>query len=139
MDRATLERYRFIRMEIDQLKEEIKNLRDDLAAPAAQRMTGMPMTHGGISDPTGNGATELADLCNLYQQKLEERCAQQKEIEDAIEQLDDELRTLIRYRYIDGYKWEDICDLMKDKYGPMDLCTAHRRHRKALDKLAEIA
>ncbi len=140
MDRATLERYKQNRREILQLAEEIKNLRGELAAPAAQKMTGMPITRGGVSDPTGNGAAALTDLCNLYQQRIKDLCAQQAEIESVISQLDGELRTIIRYRYILGYKWETICSkLGSEEYGPMEWTTVHRKHRKALKKLAEIA
>lgn len=139
MDRATLEKYKHNRKEILQLAEEIKNLCGDLAAPAVQKMTGMPITRGGVSDPTGNGATTLADLCNFYQQRIKELWAQQLEIEKAIDKLDGDLKIIIRYRYISGYKWEDICERMADEDGPMDAVTVHRRHRKALEKLAEIA
>lgn len=140
MDKSTLSKYQQNRQEIIQLAEEIRVLRESLSAPGIQRMTGMPSTHTGISDPTGNGAAAISDLCDLYQKRLHELCAQQIEIEAALKQLDGELRTIIRYRYICGYKWETICNkLGSEQYGPMDWTTVHRKHRKALQQLAEIA
>ena len=140
MDRATLDNYKQNRKEILQLAEEIRTLRGELEAPTVQQMTGMPITRGGISDPTGNGTAALADLCDIYQRRLKELCAQQAEIEAAINQLDGDLRTIIRYRYILGYKWETICSkLGTEEYGPMEWTTVHRKHRKALNKLSEIA
>ena len=139
MDKSTLSKYQQNRREVIQLAEEIKDLRGTLSAPGTQRMSGMPTTHTGVSDPTGNGAAAIADLCDLYQNRILELCAQQIEIENALKQLDGELRTIIRYRYICGYKWETICSkLGSEEYGPMDWTTVHRKHRKALRKLAEI-
>lgn len=140
MDKNTLSKYQQNRKEILQLAEEIQELWEILSAPGTQRMTGMPSTHTGISDPTGNGAAAIKDLCDLYQKRILELCAAQIEIEAALKQLDGELRTIIRYRYIRGYKWETICNkLGSEEYGPMDWTTVHRKHRKALRKLAEIA
>lgn len=140
MDKSTLSNYQQNRQEIMQLAEEIKVLQEALSAPATQRMTGMPSNHSGVSDPTGNGVAVITDLCDLYQKRLLELCAQQMEIEAALKQLDGELRTIIRYRYICGYKWETICNLLgSERYGPMDWTTVHRKHRKALQQLAEIA
>ena len=140
MDKSTLSKYQQNRQEIIQLAEEIKMLRERLGAPGTQRMTGMPSTHTGVGDPTGNGAAVLVDLCDLYQERIFKLCVQQMEIENALKQLDGELRTIIRYRYICGYKWETICNkLGSEEYGPMDWTTVHRKHRKALQQLAEIA
>jgi DNA-directed RNA polymerase specialized sigma24 family protein len=140
MDKSTLLKYQQNRKEIMQLAEEIQELWGVLSAPGTQRMTGMPSAHTGISDPTGNGAAAIKDLCDLYQKRILELCAAQIEIENALKQLDGELRTIIRYRYIRGYKWETICNkLGSEEYGPMDWTTVHRKHRKALRKLAEVA
>ena len=133
MDRETLEQYRKNRKEILQLREEIEALQSKLSAPSTANYSGMPGGRGGAGDPVGNGVAALDALCTRYRKKLAELCAEQEEIENAIDGLDKELRTIMRYRYIAGYKWETICSLMgSEKYGPMDWMAVHRRHRKAL-------
>lgn len=139
MDRETLAQYQKNRKEIIQLREEIETLQSKLTAPGIAKYSGMPGGHGGAGDPIGNGVATLEALCSRYQRKLTELCAQQEEIENAIDALDKELRTIMRYRYISGYKWETICNLMgSEKYGPMDWMTVHRRHRKALEILGDL-
>ena len=137
MDRETLSRYKSRKKEIDQLEEQIAALNSKLTAPGIAKYSGMPRGAGGVSDPTGDGVGALDALCRRYMRKLKELCDQQQEVEDAIGTLnDEELRTIMRYRYISGYKWETICNLMgSEEYGPMDWMTVHRRHRKALEIL----
>ena len=138
MDRETLEQYQKNRKEIVQLREEIEALQFKLTAPGISKYSGSPGGHGGAGDPIGTGVAALEALCSRYDRKLKELCAQQAEIEGALDSLDKELRTIMRYRYISGYKWETICNLMgSEKYGPMDWMSVHRRHRKALAILAE--
>lgn len=132
MDRVTLDKYKNNRREIIQLREEIDALENKLSAPGIAKYNSSPAAHGGPGDPVGNGVAALDALRSRYNRKLDELCQQQEEIEAAIDQLDDELRTIMRYRYILGYKWEAICDRMENEKGPMDWSTVHRRHRKAL-------
>lgn len=132
MDRATLDKYKNNRREIIQLREEIDALANKLCAPSIAKYGGEPSAHGGPGDPVGNGVAALDALRSRYTRKLDELCQQQEEIEAAIDLLGDELRTIMRYRYILGYKWEAICDRMANDKGPMDWATIHRRHRKAL-------
>jgi len=133
MDRETLEQYSKNRKEIIQLREEVEILQSKLTAPGIAKYSGTPGGRGGAGDPIGNGVAALEALCTRYNRKILELCAQQEEIELALDSLDKELRTIMRYRYILGYKWETICNLMgSEKYGPMDWMAVHRRHRKAL-------
>lgn len=133
MDKATLTQYKNNRLEIIQLREEIDALVNKLSAPGIAKYNSDPSGGGGPGDPVGNGVAALDALRARYEQKLDELCRQQEEIEAAIDQLDNELRTIMRYRYILGYKWEAICDRMANDEGPMDWTTIHRKHRKALE------
>ena len=68
--------------------------------------------------------TEETRLCRKVSTILKEKRAIEKNIDnvkDASEAL------LLRYRYIDGYGWEEICDLMN--YSPRNI---HYLHKKAL-------
>ncbi len=136
MDRETLSQYQKNQKEITQLEEQIATLQSKLTAPGIAKYNGMPGGRGGAGDPIGDGVAALEALCSRYNRKLKELCDQQQEIEDAIGTLDKELRTIMRYRYIAGYKWETICNLMgSEEYGPMEWRTVHRRHHKALEIL----
>lgn len=67
-------------------------------------------------------------LCRKVSTILKEKRAIEKNIDqvkDASEAL------LLRYRYIDGYGWEEICDLMN--YSPRNI---HYLHKKALKAVA---
>jgi len=140
MDRETLEQYLSNRKEILQLKEEIENLESMKTAAGIAKYNGMPSGGGGISDPTGDAGIALGDLRRRYEKRLREMEAQQLEIEDAIAYLEGDFRKIIRYRYIMGLKWEEICEKMGDEeHGPMDWSTVHRKHRAALKKLEEMA
>ena len=141
MDKETLARYYPRKKELAQLEEQIAELNSKLTAPGIAKYTGMPGGHGGAGDPTGDGVAALDALCRRYQRKIKELCEQQQKVEDAIATLDDEeLKVIMRYRYISGYKWETICNIMgSEKYGPMDWTTMHRKHRKALQQLVQIA
>lgn len=139
MDKETLQRYQHNRKEIVQIREEIETLRAKLESPGTQKITGMPTAHGGSGDPLGSGIAALDALREKYEKKLCDLCAEQAEIETALDMLDGEARAILRYRYISGYKWETICNLMgADEYNPMDWTTVHRKHRKALRKLQEL-
>lgn len=140
MDRETLEQYRSNRTEILQLKEEIENLESMKTSAGIAKYNGMPGGGGGVSDPTGNAGIALGDLRSLYEKRIREMEQQQLEIERAIACLEGDLRKIIRYRYIMGLKWEDICERLPDENGdPMDWSTIHRRHRKALRILEDMA
>lgn len=139
MDKDTLQRYQRNRKEILQLREEIETLRAKLTAPGTQKITGMPTVHGGSGDPIGSGVAKLDELCALYGEKLGKLCQQQLEIETAISKVGGDDEALLRYRYIQGHKWETICTKMgKSEDEPMEWGTVHYRHRRALRRLAEI-
>ena len=70
------------------------------------------------------------ELQKQYQSKLEELAEQQLSIEKAINTLDPTDRLLLRYRYLDGLKWEEIC--VKMSYGWTQI---HHIHGEALKKL----
>lgn len=133
MDQETLYQYRRNKIEIAQIREEIETLRSKFTSPATQKLTGMPMTHGGVSDPTGNGAAAVADLCRMYDKRLKEMCAQQKRIEEAINTLKPTQRMIVRARYIQGYEWEKICYECGYSWAQ-----THRYHKAALRVLEKI-
>ena len=72
--------------------------------------------------------TEETRLCKKVSTILKEKRAIEKNIDkvkDASEAL------LLRYRYIDGYGWEEICEMMN--YSPRNIHYLHKKALKAVD------
>ena len=131
MTKAQLRRYGALKRERAQLEDKIKEIEAALYSPKAQRMTGMPST------PSHGNATEALiakhlELQELYRAKLAELVEEQLTIEAAIESLDLTARTLLRYRYIDCLKWEEICLRMSYCWRQ-----THNLHSKALEALKD--
>ena len=57
---------------------------------------------------------------------------EQLAIETAIERLEPTARMLLRYRYMDGLKWEEVCVRMNYSWRQ-----THRLHGEALRQLKE--
>ena len=133
MDKATLHQFSKNMKELKQLEGEIKELRRKSAAAPTQRLTGMPGSGSNVSDPTGNAAAAIADLCALYDTKVQKLCEQQRKIEEAIDSLSPSQRVILRARYIDGYEWEEVCYRCSYSWSH-----AHRLHAEALRKLESV-
>ena len=105
MDKHTLQQYRSIRREIAHLEEEKQRVLDRLLAPAAP--DGMPHARGN-QDSIGQAIARRDRYQRLIDNKLDELIALREEIERAIEGLPSQDRELIRLRYIEGFRWEEI-------------------------------
>ena len=133
MTKERLRKYSALKREREQLLQQLEELEAALYSPKIQRLTGMPP---GGSKPDGNpqeGAMlKHLELQERYRAKIDELAAEQLAIEQAIEPLDATLRALLRYRYIDDLKWEEVCVRMDYSWRQV-----HRRHAQALEKLKE--
>lgn len=121
MTKEKLEKYRVNVKELKRFTEEYRMYRD---------LGTVIGTFGTVlSDKTGNELElEKTRLCKKVSAILKEKRAIEKEIDnvkDAGEAL------LLRYRYIDGYGWEEISELMN--YSPRNI---HYMHKKALHSVA---
>ena len=72
------------------------------------------------------------ELQERYEAKLAEMTREMLLIEEAIDALEPTARMLLRYRYLDGLKWEEVCVRMN--YSWMQ---THRIHANALNQLSE--
>ena len=108
MTKDRLRNYQAIKQEREQLRRQLDEIEAALYYPKVQRLTDMPAApaHG---NPQEDMALRHIELQQLYQAKLEELAAEQLAIEAAIESLDEISRLLLRYRYIEGLKWEEVC------------------------------
>ena len=89
------------------------------------------------SSPSKENTLELMvarhiELQERYEAKIAEMTKEMLLIEAAIDALDPTARMLLRYRYLDGLKWEEVCVRMN--YSWMQ---THRIHANALNQLKE--
>jgi DNA-directed RNA polymerase specialized sigma24 family protein len=129
MTKERLRSYLDLKAERDQLRQQLETIEAALYSPKAQRLTGMP-----ASPSHGNAVEEMAarhlELMDRYRAKMLELAEEQLEIEKAIEALEPTERMLLRFRYIEGLPWEEVCVRMNYSWRQ-----THRMHSKALEAL----
>ena len=123
--------YASLKEEREQLRRQLDELEATLYYPKIQRLNGMP------SAPSKENTLELmvarhVELQERYEAKIAEMTKEMLLIEAAIDALDPTARMLLRYRYLDGLKWEEVCVRMN--YSWMQ---THRIHANALNQLRE--
>lgn len=92
-------------------------------------MDGMPgSTCAG--DPVQCVVSQHIALQERYQKQLAKLATAQADIENMIECLEPMSRTLMRYRYIDGMSWEEVCVAIGYSWRQ-----THNIHAKALDAI----
>ena len=131
MIKERLRNYRNLKEERDQIRCKLEELEATLCCPKIQCLTGMP------SAPSKENSMELMvarhlELQEKYRIKQEELASELLAIEEAIEGLEPPARMLLRYRYIDGLKWEEVCVKMNYSWKQI-----HRIHSAALKQLRE--
>ena len=148
MTKERLRKYQAIKREKAQLLDRLERMKDDdrelwsaLTSVTSKQGDGLP-GGGGKAAPDD----KLVNLLNRreqlsksmegvaaqYMDKVAEMDAELLAIETAIATLEPTARTLLRYRYVDGMKWEDICVKMNYSWRQ-----THRLHGDALKKLSE--
>lgn len=87
---------------------------------------------GGIVDPA-DMYNRLIDLSAEIDAEIDQYVDMRAEIESVIGKVTDEtLKTLLRYKYINGYTWEKVAVEMDYSY--MQVC---RLHGKALNEISK--
>ena len=110
------------------LEFEIQQMYQTLKSPI---ITGMPAVHSPDADKIGNVLWKIQQKEIKYLAKLDVILNEEKEIETVIDNLEDSRqRTIMRYRYISGLEWEEVC--VKSHYSWQH---THRLHAEALKKL----
>ena len=124
----------FLKEHIDKLDEakglkfEIDQMYQTIKSPV---ITGMPSAHSPDADKIGVILGKIQEKEIRYLAKLNIILSEEKEIEKVIDSLKDAReRTVMRYRYISGLKWEEVC--VKAHYSWQH---THRLHADALNKL----
>ena len=132
MTKERLRAYQKNKQEQEQLRQQLEEIEAALYYPKIQRLTAMPSAPVEGS-PQEDLAIRHIELQERYRAKLEELAGEQLAIEKAIETLDQTQRLLMRYRYLEGLKWEEVC--IKIGYS---WTQTHEHHGRALQKLKEI-
>ena len=132
MTKEELKQYLHIKRERQQIAVLIMELEAAMAAPATQKLTGMPRNPSGHKSSVETMVERHTALLEQYREKLEQLDEAQAKIEAAIETLDSVERTLMRHKYIEGMTWEEVCVAMYRSWG-----TVHNMHSTILDKLKE--
>lgn len=132
MTKKTLQKYLHLKRERLQLEEQLQRLEQSMTSPKAQNLDGMPRNPSKGGNPLEDMVAHHIELQELYNALLLEDVRLMTEIERAIDTLGPRERALLRYRYIDGMGWEDICDRMIYSWRQI-----HRIHAQALRKLEE--
>lgn len=136
MDKEKLQTYRAMQRERRQLRDKLEEIETELYSLPAQQLTGMPAAPpkpGSTLEAAVAAHSESLEALRIRYIALLARIeAKLLEIEQAIEVLDPDARTLLRYRYIDGLKWEEICVKMNYSWR-----SVHRLHAAALIRLKE--
>lgn len=113
----------FLKIEINELKNEINNLSEI----SATNMSGMP---GGNkkSDPTQQFLIKKQKLIEKLNKKLEIYIEELTRIENFIDSIEDaEIRAIARLRFIENWTWEDIGRKMHS-----DRSVCYRKIKKVL-------
>lgn len=132
MTKERLRQYCNIKREREQLLEQLEEVEKALYSPKIQRLTGMPSGGKPDGNPQENLVARHIELQERYRAKVDELAAELLAIELAIETLNGTLRTLLRFRYIDGLKWEEVCVRMNYSWRQI-----HNLHGQALNQLRE--
>ena len=116
--------------EVKGLEFEINQMYQTLKSPI---ITGMPAVHSPDADKIGNVLSKIQQKEIKYLAKLDVILNEEKEIETVIDELKDSReRTIMRYRYISGLEWEEVC--VKAHYSWKH---THRLHSDALNKILD--
>jgi len=115
--------------EMEELQSEINSLYITLRSPV---ITGMPGAHSAEPDKIGNVVAKIQEKEVRLIARLDALIEEEKGIEQDFEMLDPVERAVMRYRYIQGIEWEEIC--VKMRYSWQHI---HRIHKNILEKLKD--
>lgn len=132
MTKERLRRYIWLKQECRQLEAYLERIRNDMSVVTSPRLTGMPHA----KDPKGLDEiiVRYDEMVSKYEQRLIVYLRETKAIEKAVSGVEDpRYRLLLRYRYIDGLKWDTIADLMH-----YEVSSLYKMHGQALRELRNI-
>lgn len=127
-----LKRYRTLNAYIDCKLDQIAQLRE-LATRLSP--TAMFDRNGNVSDRVGRSVAKIVDMERKIDQNIDELITTRDEIVETISRIPDtDIRTVLEYRYINGWSWQKIATKMNytEKHVTGYL------HRKALHEVEKL-
>ena len=126
-----LKQIRLIDKEINQMLNELERIRCSLMRSPQLKQVSVQESKDGLKDDVYIKMIEYNDKIN---QKVDELIDTKKKVFDIIEQIKDhEQRLILKMRYVDCEKWEDI-----EQELHVSKNTMHRIHRKALKEFNSL-
>lgn len=133
MNKSQLKNYINLRKEVNQIEERLKEYEFKIGSVKSQIITGLPSAHGSTQNSNEAVVLSFVDLEREYIHKLAKLNTEIMQIETAISLLNDSAeRQVMRARYIEGKKWEEICDIIGYSWSQ-----TLRIHARALEKITE--
>lgn len=130
MTKETLMQCSAKRRELQQISRRIETLRADARSTKAVCYDNEPKSKGEPVAAVQRYIEQLEELSALYEEKKADLMQDIICVERAISVLPSDLRMLMRYRYIDGYKWEQVNEMMY-----ISERTSKRMHKAAMELL----
>lgn len=131
MRKEDLIKYSKIKDELEQIKEKLDEIEATYTQVKAVCIDGMPKGNS-VRDSLGDAIAKIESIREIYNYKISQLIEIQIKIENVIDKLDGDERILMRKRYIDGLKWEDVCREINYSWK-----TTHRMHNRILEKIKD--
>ena len=143
-----LNRYLLLMQDADALILRAETLRDRVASPQSPNTDGMPHNSSKDTDRIGNLIALIDDIETEARQKIAEANGIYRELNTTIKRIQGkgsaDKRLVLQMKYIDGFKWYDINDVLwlkKTDYTEREesyLRRTFKIHQAALLDIAEI-
>lgn len=132
MTKEELSRYYYLKKEIKQIEERIKEIDDTFLS--ANRINGMRYEKR-LSNPQEQRMILIEKYDKRLEEKKDEALKELMKIEDFIDSINDpEIRMIFRYRYIELTEWNKIAMLVH-----MSERTVFRKHRETLNMAVHVS
>lgn len=133
MTEKDLQSYRSLCREMKQIESKIKQLEHSKYSIKSPSWSDMPKYNFRDNDKIGNILVNIEEQIEKYWEKYKELLELQSKIEKAIGNLEPIEREVIRYKYFDNKRFEEISCIIKYSY-----ITVRRIHKKAIEKIENI-
>ena len=128
MKKHELSRYYYLKLEIKQLEDRIKEIESTVVG--SSKITGMPHKKNTKSDPVERTVQLISKLKHKLENQKNTATEELIKIEDFISSIDDiDARLILTKRYIEFKKWETISHELS-----ICISTVYKIHRKYVER-----
>lgn len=131
MTKEKLRKYCWLKKNIEELEERLFQVETKARCITASMEKDF-ITGGVIRDRMAERVAEMADISITINEQLRKAYQLEKEIEDAIDSLDEREKYLIRLKYIRCMTWPEVCVEMNYTWQHI-----HRIHAMALEQIKD--